>query len=79
MRGAGDRTVRWHGRSRATTQARVIARRHAGFFFIRAFRGADKEKAWRQPTLPRLQDAVPSARRGLTSVFGMGTGGTPLL
>jgi hypothetical protein len=31
---------------------------------------------WRFPTLPRLKSAVPSAVRGLTAVFGMGTGGT---
>ena len=32
---------------------------------------------WRLPTLPR--NAVPSARLGLTSLFGMGRGGTPTL
>ena len=32
----------------------------------------------RRPTLPRC-NAVPSARVGLTSLFGMGRGGTPLL
>jgi MFS family permease len=31
---------------------------------------------WRRPTLPRFT-AVPSARPGLTSLFGMGRGGTP--
>lgn len=31
----------------------------------------------RRPTLP--PKAVPSALKGLTSVFGMGTGGTPSL
>ena len=31
---------------------------------------------WRQPTLPH-SCAVPSARAGLTSLFGMGRGGTP--
>ena len=34
-----------------------------------------KEKARRRPTLPLY--AVPSALKGLTSVFEMGTGGTP--
>ena len=36
------------------------------------------EKKWRRPTLPQL-NAVPSARVGLTSLFGMGRGGTPTL
>ena len=35
------------------------------------------KKAWRRPTLP--PKAVPSAQEGLTSVFGMETGGTPPL
>src|SRR5881275_2254346 len=30
-----------------------------------------------RPTLPHGNRAVPSALEGLTSVFGMGTGGTP--
>ncbi len=30
-----------------------------------------------RPTLPHGNRAVPSALKGLTSVFGMGTGGTP--
>src|SRR5262249_8235807 len=30
-----------------------------------------------RPTLPRRDDAVPSALEGFTSVFGMGTGGAP--
>ena len=33
----------------------------------------------RRPTLPHRNNAVPSALEGLTSVFGMGTGGTPPL
>ena len=33
---------------------------------------------WRLPTLP-LGIAVPSALTGLTSLFGMGRGGTPSL
>ena len=33
---------------------------------------------WRLPTLPHFT-AVPSALMGLTSLFGMGRGGTPLL
>ena len=37
-----------------------------------------REKKWRRPTLPQL-NAVPSARLGLTSLFGMGRGGTPTL
>ena len=32
---------------------------------------------WRPPTLPHCI-AVPSAQVGLTSLFGMGRGGTPL-
>ena len=31
---------------------------------------------WRPPTLPHCI-AVPSAQAGLTSLFGMGRGGTP--
>ena len=31
---------------------------------------------WRRPTLPPVT-AVPSALRGLTSLFGMGRGGPP--
>ena len=37
--------------------------------------GALKKK-WRPPTLPHCI-AVPSAQAGLTSLFGMGRGGTP--
>ena len=33
---------------------------------------------WRRPTLPHVT-AVPSALKGLTSLFGMGRGGTPSL
>ena len=33
-------------------------------------------KRWRPPTLPHCI-AVPSAQAGLTSLFGMGRGGTP--
>ena len=40
-------------------------------------RRKEKEKAWRLPTFPRLRDAVSSAREGLTSVFGKGTGVPP--
>ena len=32
---------------------------------------------WRRRTLPPDKPAVPSARRGLTAVFGMGTGVSP--
>jgi len=32
-------------------------------------------KSWQLPTLSHPGDAIPSARVGLTSVFGMGTGG----
>ncbi len=42
-------------------------------------RNVSTKKAWQRPTLPRLSAAVPSAQEGLTSVFGMGTGGTPPL
>ena len=34
-------------------------------------------KVWRRPTLP--QTAVPSAQPGLTTLFGKGRGGTPVL
>ena len=37
--------------------------------------GASRKK-WRPPTLPHCI-AVPSAQAGLTSLFGMGRGGTP--
>ena len=33
-------------------------------------------KKWQPPTLPHCI-AVPSAQAGLTSLFGMGRGGTP--
>ncbi len=33
---------------------------------------------WRRPTLPGVTP-VPSAQQGLTSLFGMGRGGTPAL
>ena len=33
-----------------------------------------KEKSRRRPTLARAGPALPSAKRPLTSVFGMGTG-----
>ena len=33
---------------------------------------------WRRPTLPQ-RSAVPSARASLTSLFGMGRGGSSLL
>ena len=43
--------------------------------------GLNKESgpglSWRRPTLPLY--AVPSALSGLTSLFGMGRGGTPTL
>ena len=35
------------------------------------------KKAWQRPTFPRLNAAVSSALRGLTTVFGMGTGVAP--
>ena len=34
--------------------------------------------SWQRPTLPQKEYAVPSALEDLTSVFGMGTGVTPL-
>ena len=37
---------------------------------------ASLKKKWRPPTLPHCI-AVPSAQAGLTSLFGMGRGGTP--
>ena len=36
--------------------------------------GAVKKKSWQRATLPPPSEAVPSPRRVLTSVFGMGTG-----
>ena len=39
--------------------------------------GLQFKKKWRPPTLPHCI-AVPSAQAGLTSLFGMGRGGTPL-
>ena len=35
--------------------------------------------SWRRVTLPPRDVAVPSPLKGLTAVFGMGTGGTPSL
>ena len=40
--------------------------------------GGDKV-GWRRRTLPPDEPAVPSAQRGLTAVFGMGTGVSPAL
>ena len=40
-----------------------------------SLQGSHLEK-WRPPTLPHCI-AVPSAQAGLTSLFGMGRGGTP--
>ena len=34
--------------------------------------------SWQRTTLPQKEYAVPSALEDLTSVFGMGTGVTPL-
>ena len=42
------------------------------------FSSIEVPEAWRRPTLPH-GSAVPSARPGLTSQFGMGWGGTPAL
>ena len=39
-------------------------------------KGATKKENGRPPTLPHCI-AVPSAQAGLTSLFGMGRGGTP--
>src|SRR2546422_1688109 len=39
--------------------------------------GASGEKFLQRPPLPHGNRAVPSALEGLTTVFGMGTGGTP--
>ena len=39
---------------------------------------SNRSLKWRLPTLPHFT-AVPSALMGLTSLFGMGRGGTPLL
>ncbi len=61
--GVGGLAVREHG-----DQTRRAAEEALG-----------KKKAWRRPTLPPHDKAVPSALEGLTSVFGMGTGGTPPL
>ena len=38
-----------------------------------------KEKDWQRATLPRPNAVVPSPQRGLTTVFGMGTGVSPSL
>ena len=42
------------------------------------FLGTLSKKKWRWPTLPQMF-AVPSALSGLTSLFGMGRGGSPTL
>ena len=49
----------------------VYKKRASGFFQMLS-------KSWRLPTLP-LGIAVPSALTGLTSLFGMGRGGSPSL
>jgi hypothetical protein len=64
------------GREEHETQGRSLS---VITYYVWKCRGKDKEKAWQRPTLPPLRGAVPSAREGLTSVFGMGTGGTPPL
>ena len=48
-----------------------------GLMYLRFLRFTKKiliSKSWQLPTLAHLLDALPSARAGLTSVFGMGTG-----
>ena len=45
------------------------------FALSRATNG--QKNTWQRPTLPPTNGVVPSALEGLTSVFGMGTGGTP--
>ena len=49
----------------------IQKKRASGFFQMLS-------KCWRLPTLP-LGIAVPSALTGLTSLFGMGRGGSPSL
>ncbi len=49
-------------------------RKNPGRFRVRGFHGY-----WRRPTLAQPIDALPSALRCFTSVFGMGTGGATAL
>ena len=43
---------------------------------IETFQETSLLRGWRRPTFPQF-NAVSSARRGLTSLFGMGRGGPP--
>ena len=43
---------------------------------LHILQGSLPSEKWRPPTLPHCI-AVPSAQAGLTSLFGMGRGGTP--
>ena len=49
------------------------------FFFFSGFYPKKKKKKPGNDLLSHGRTAVPSAQEGLTTVFGMGTGGTPLL
>ena len=67
-----------HINIQTSTISRYFSENHLYFDIIKGFKKAIKNKKVRQrPTFPRL--AVSSARKSLTSVFGMGTGGSSLL
>ncbi len=59
--------------SAQTDKGGLTAKKRASVFQLKLF-----SKKWRWPTLPQIF-AVPSALTGLTSLFGMGRGGSPTL
>ena len=68
-----------HINIQTSTISRYFSESHLYFDIIKGFkeRGRENKKVRQRPTFPRL--AVSSARKSLTSVFGMGTGGSSLL
>ena len=55
-----------------------LRHRNVTFFTVGSFRSVINKKKSGNDLLSHLK-AVPSALKGLTSVFGMGTGGSPSL
>ncbi len=76
----------WPAEKRKVLRQRKNRHKKAPLKPLSATKGQNTKKApivnrrlkRRLPTLPQL-NAVPSALMGLTSLFGMGRGGTPLL
>ena len=62
---------------RAMLLVRRLSRRPAKTRGPEAAFAASGPKTWQQPTLAGPNVLLPLAARGLTAVFGMGTGGTP--